>query len=380
MPHIALITTSYPDGSAGSEAAGSFVEDFALELSRLARVTVIAASTNESTSNENGLTIRRFAVPRIPLSLLNPLHPADWLSILRSLRAGQTALSHLAQTDRPDHILALWALPSGHWADRVAHQHSIPFSVWALGSDIWNLARIPLVKAKLRSVLRRADRRYADGIGLAADVEALSGRDCRFLPSTRRLPTKELGSVADRAPYKLAFLGRWHENKGIDLLLDALAKLRNSDWAAISEIRINGGGPLRKSVAEAARDLSDSGRPVTVGGYLDKSEAAALIAWADYLLLPSRIESIPVVFSDAVQLGTPIIATPVGDLPRLHEEYQFGVLADDTSAASFSGAIRAGLGVSANAFRQGLDSAKGQFDLTRIARGFIDENTGTPHD
>ena len=34
MRHIALITTSYPEGVAGAEAAGSFVEDFATELSR----------------------------------------------------------------------------------------------------------------------------------------------------------------------------------------------------------------------------------------------------------------------------------------------------------------------------------------------------------
>jgi hypothetical protein len=48
MLHVALVTTSYPDQQPGSEAAGSFVEDFAHALSEHARVTVIAASTADS--------------------------------------------------------------------------------------------------------------------------------------------------------------------------------------------------------------------------------------------------------------------------------------------------------------------------------------------
>ena len=70
MHHIALVTTSYPDGTPGTEAAGSFVADFAEELSRRVRVSVVAAGTEDQVSQEGNLCIRRFAVPRLPLSLL----------------------------------------------------------------------------------------------------------------------------------------------------------------------------------------------------------------------------------------------------------------------------------------------------------------------
>ncbi len=90
---------------------------------------------------------------------------------------------------------------------------------------------------------------------------------------------------------------------------------------------------------EAEKALANGGRPVRIGGYLDKNEAASLIGWADYLLLPSRIESIPVIFSDAMQLGTPVVATPVGDLASLHERFEFGVLAAAASEADFCSAI-----------------------------------------
>lgn len=371
MRHIALITTSYPEHTPGTEAAGSFVEDFARELSRHVRVTVVAASTADSLSVEGQLSVKRFAVPRLPLSLLNPLLPAHWVPIIRSIRAGEHALESLAQDDRPDHILALWALPSGYWADRVATRHGLKYSIWALGSDIWTLGKVPLVSQILKKVLRRAARRYADGIQLASDVEKLCGLPCGFLPSTRLLPFHGRADRTERAPYKLAFLGRWHKNKGTDLLLDALAQLTDQDWSRISEVRIYGGGPMHDLVQGAVRALTEKKRPVTVGGYLDKDAAAELIAWADYLLLPSRIESIPVIFSDAMQLHTPIIATPVGDLPRLFDKHEVGVLATNANASEYAEAIRLGLRRDVASFGAAIDQAGKDFDLTSVVREFV---------
>lgn len=371
MQHIALITTSYPEDALGTEAAGSFVEDFARELSRHLRVTVIAASTADSLSTDGDLSVRRFAVPQLPLSLLNPLRPAHWSPILDSLRSGRNKLEQLAQDDRPDHILALWALPCGYWAERVSRKHSLKFSVWALGSDIWSLKKIPLVRQVLKNVLRRADRRYADGLQLASDVEKLSGLPCEFLPSTRLLPSRARARKAQKAPYKLAFLGRWHENKGIDLLLDALGQLTDQDWSRISRVRIDGGGPMHDQVHHAVHDLIKRDRPVSVGAYLDKEAAAELIEWADYLLLPSRVESIPVIFSDAMQIGTPIIATPVGDLPRLHGKYRYGVIATNLNSTAYAAAIQVALDTNATTFDEGLEAAKADFDLAEIVKGFV---------
>jgi len=374
MPHVALITSSYPDATPGSEAAGSFVADFASELANRVRVTVIAASSATSVTTEGQLIVRRFAVPRMPLSLLRPLSPGDWVPIVRTLRSGRTALKSLAMTDCPDHILALWALPGGYWAESLAQEKAVPFSIWALDSDIWGLGKIPLVRTKLRSVLRRANYRYADGFQLAADVEKICGKACTFLPSARKLPEPAEMNVSTGPPYKLAFLGRWHVNKGVDLLLDALLQLSDQDWERIAEVRINGGGPLADSVENAVEKLSKRRRPVLLGGYLDKQQASDLIGWADYLLLPSRIESIPVIFSDAVQLLTPIVATPIGDLPRLHEKHNFGVVASATSAPAYADALRSALSQQASEFQPLIRTMKKDFDLSSIVRIFLDQS------
>ncbi len=373
MSHVVLITSSYPNGAPGSEAAGSFVADFAHELSNRVQVTVLAASSATSVTSEGALTVRRFAVPRTPLSLLKPLSPRDWRPIVQTLISGRVALQSFADVNCPDHILALWALPGGYWAESVARRNRLPFSIWALGSDIWGLGKIPLVRAKLRAVLRRAEYRFADGLQLAADVENICGMDCGFLPSTRQLPPITELNVSSSAPYKLAFLGRWHVNKGIDLLLDALSQLDDKDWQKIAEIRINGGGPLDSDVSDAVRELSGRGRPVSLGGYLDKQAATDLISWADYLLLPSRLESIPVIFSDAIQLLTPIVATPVGDLPRLHERHRFGVVASTISASAYADALRSALTQQASSFQPQLKKAKTDFDLPTIVSNFLDK-------
>ncbi len=155
--------------------------------------------------------------------------------------------------------------------------------------------------------------------------------------------------------------------------MGALQRLQPTDWEKIDEVRIYGGGPLQEQIQAAAKQLVSAGRPVTTGGYLDKNEAARLIDWADYLLLPSRIESIPVIFSDAAQLGTALIATPVGDLPALSDQYQFGVLAASTSEADFCRAIRAALADNPRRFEAGLNAAAAEFDLGKIARRFLDD-------
>ena len=361
MPHVALVTTSYPDGTPGADAAGSFVEDFAVELSHAARVTVIAASRQDSIESNGTLCVRRFRVPRLPLSLLKPQNPLDWPALVSTLRNGRRALRHVIETEPVDHVLAMWVLPCGWWAAQEAQPRGIPFSTWALGSDIWSLGRIPLVRNILATVLKNAAYRFADGIALCEDVERLCNKPCEFLASVRALPEVREVAVAEMPPYKLAYVGRWHPNKGIDLLLDALQNLEEDDWQRISEIRIFGGGPLDENVRDLTGKLAAAGRPVTVGGYLDKEQAASLIAWADYLLIPSRIESIPVIFSDAMQMSTPVISSPVGDLPSLLEKYRCGVLADSCSAQAYGDAIRTALRGNASAFCRGVEVARQDF-------------------
>ena len=380
LKRIIIVTTSFPDKSfqPGQEAAGAFVADFAEELAQHVRVTVIAPGSQDSIESFANFLVYRFAVPGLPLSLLKPANPMQWRKIIDILRAGQRTLQNAVTTEEPEHIFALWALPSGYWARAVGQKHGIPYSIWALGSDIWSLGKVPLISRILRAVLQNSYVCFADGYQLAHDVERIAGRECFFLPSARKLTTPMKKDLATAPPYKLAFLGRWHTHKGVDLLLESLHMLTEADWERIATVRINGGGPLEKKVNSQVKSLQSLGHPIEVGGYLNRDEATELLTWADYLLLPSRIESIPVIFSDAMQANCPLISTPIGDLPRLMAENKIGTLTESVTAVAYTHAIQKALKTPPATYASGLAHTCTQFKVTASVNQLLSYLSNSP--
>jgi len=339
---VLLVTTSYPGEQLGSEAAGAFVADLARALQAYVDVRVVAPGQHEVRERtQEGIEIYRFSAGPRPLSLLSPMRPWHWPHILGTLRSLQRQALAANADQRLAHTLALWVLPSGWAARALLRRHGVPYSVWALGSDIWSLGRLPGVREMLAAVARGASAAFADGHTLARDAERLCQRPFEFLPSARALHVVRAGPVRIAPPYRYLFLGRWHPNKGIDLLLDALDSLVDEeDWLHIREVHIAGGGPLEELVQARVRRLQLAGRPVRLSGFLGAAEASLAFGQADRLLLPSRVESIPVVFSDAMAAGVPIVSMPVGDLPALVQP-GIGWLSASVDAVAFAGAIRA---------------------------------------
>lgn len=338
-PALVLVTSSFPIGGDGSEAAGSFVVDLVEELARHIDVRVVAPGKSAVLEQwSESVTVHRYAAPSRPLSTLKPWRPGDLRWISRVWRGGMQATCDAA-ADGAASILALWALPCGAWARRAARANGIGYSVWMLGSDVWSLGRVPLARRMLRTVMRNARSRYADGLQLARDSEAICDLPVEFLPTTRAVATREPPPPSAGPPYRFVFIGRWHRNKGIDLLLNALAMLEDADWECIAEVAIYGGGPLRALAHEKAQHLLDAGRPLLMGGFIPKAEAERAIVRADWVLIPSRIESIPVIFSDAMKLGRPVVATPVGDLPQLVAK-GCGIVCGSVDPPAIASAIR----------------------------------------
>ncbi|MES0873764.1 glycosyltransferase [Sinimarinibacterium thermocellulolyticum] len=365
---LVIVTTSFPLTGDGSEAAGSFVSDLAEELSRHVPVRVVAPGKSDAREMwGDGVDVFRYAAPAQPLSTLKLGKPADLLAIAGVMAAGLRATRTAVRAGPTAHILALWALPSGHWARRIALETGLPYSVWTLGSDIWTLGRIPVVRGYLRRVLHAAQRCYSDGLALAEDTRRIAGREVEFLPSTRRIERTRTAPLKSAPPYRLLFLGRWHPNKGVDLLIDALKLLSREDWQRIEGVEICGGGPLEGLVKQGVAELRAAGRPVELRGYLNKAAAEEAILRADYLIIPSRIESIPVVFSDAVKLGCPVVASPVGDLPALlQKEPTGGVLAKEASAVEIKAAIGVACSEGAPRFAAGVRQLAHAFSITAI--------------
>jgi len=131
-------------------------------------------------------------------------------------------------------------------------------------------------------------------------------------PSLFERPRK---SREEGAPFTFVFVGRLIESKGVLDLLDAFLQL---DAARPDAARLvfAGSGPLEAQLRERAVARRPAGK-VRFAGHLPHGETLDAIWGADALVLPSYGEGSPLVVTEALALGTPVIATCVGAVPEL---------------------------------------------------------------
>jgi glycosyltransferase involved in cell wall biosynthesis len=324
--HLAIITSSYPQDARDSKNAGVFVSDFArLVREREVECTVVTPQ-HVRRPFPPGVRIQRIPWPGTEVSLTH-IDPARIGNILRLgalIVSGAAVSVTTIRSRRIDHILAMWAVPSGLFAWLAHRTSGVPYSVWVLGSDLWRIRDYPLGEAILRRVLTDARSLYANSNDLLAAVERFSGRTCEFLAASRILQPPE--HVPSLDPHKTHFLcvARFHPHKGLDVLVEAIARIPHDERRRM-QVRVFGGGPERGALLDliAARDVAAT---MSVGGYLSAQEMAGYLRAADCLVIPSRIESVPVLLGDAAQAGLPIITTDVGDLGRLVRQFDVGTV------------------------------------------------------
>ena len=111
---------------------------------------------------------------------------------------------------------------------------------------------------------------------------------------------------------------------------------------------------------------------VTIDDGICAKALADELSRADFLIIPSRIESIPVIFSDALQMGTPVIATPVGDLQQLIAEHQCGVLADDCTSESLARAIEKACSCVKEDFAAGTKKLSRRFQVSETVQQWLE--------
>jgi glycosyltransferase involved in cell wall biosynthesis len=120
-------------------------------------------------------------------------------------------------------------------------------------------------------------------------------------------------------------VGRLHEQKGFDVLVDAAALLTTRGRPVC--VRIAGDGPQRARLEALS---AASGADVRLLGA--RSDVADLLAAADVVAMPSRWEGSPMVAAEALTAGAPLVVTGVGGLPDLVGEAALLVPAGDAVA------------------------------------------------
>lgn len=125
----------------------------------------------------------------------------------------------------------------------------------------------------------------------------------------------------------ILYVGGLYKEKGVDLLIDSLAKIEYS-----LPLRIVGEGPERKAL-----ELQAGNQNVTFYGHLEKSALIAQLQNALAVVVPSRwYENYPFAVLEAFAAGKPVVAANIGGLPEMVIPGQTGWLfePDDTEDLS----------------------------------------------
>jgi len=228
-------------------------------------------------------------------------------TLAKHLRQGKIQHLHTHFAHIPTDI-AMYAAPMA----------GIGFSVQAHANDLFE--RGWLLKKKVdRSVffatISEFNQRFLEN--LDADFKKIKiircGVDQGWQPPAK--PTQKNGI------FTIGTVGRLVEKKGIDTLIDAIAKLVKSDRKVC--LKIAGNGPLESALKNQVASLRITDDSVQFLGALPHDQVAEFISGLDVFVLPCKKDSngdmdgIPVVLMEAMLCQIPVISTELSGIPEL---------------------------------------------------------------
>ena len=133
---------------------------------------------------------------------------------------------------------------------------------------------------------------------------------------------------------RIACVGRLHYYKGYDRLLHAAKRLKDEDLLSKIKIDIIGGGFERQALINLKYQLK-LGKHVEFLG--DKVNPYRDIKDADFLMLPSRVESFGLVVVESQILGIPVVATNCLSIEGLIENGKNGLIVENSTDGIYTG-------------------------------------------
>lgn len=304
----------------------------------------------------------------IAMLVLAPVEAAKWLALMprlawlgrSAMRAGITHLhAHFAALP----ACAAWTLK--RW-------FGFPYSVTAHAYDLLSpnrFLRLKLSSAAFGVVvsnytLAEVMRRVPEAGGFRWHIIRNGIPLDAFQPGSKR-PVHETP--------RLLSVGRLVPKKGVPVLLEACSILRREGYAF--ECRLVGAGPLQPYLRTLARRIGVADR-VTFLGVLTGADLVREYAGADVFALAcvesmhGEIDTLPVVLSEAMASGVPVISTRIAAIPELIEHGRTGLLVEPGNAAELAAAlirILDSAGLRKKMIAGALEKVRGDYDVRRTA-------------
>ena len=373
---ILFVTHSFPRFR--GDVAGAFILRLARALADVGtEVRVLAPSAPRLANVETieGIAVRRFRyAPKKWETLAYTGTMAEQVgdsfrgkaALAGMLSRGALAVRSAAAEFAPDVIHAHWWFPAGLLA--FGSLSSKPLVTTMHGSDVRLARRSVWAPVLFRRVMARSSAVTAVSGYLASEAKSMApGLDVAVepMPVNVELFSPLTGAVAGpRSPDRFLFVGRLNEQKGIALLLEALAASGSG-----ASLDVVGDGDGRAALESRARALGVAARVRWLGAQ-SQEQLVPLYRAATAVVVPSEGEGLGLVAVEAQLCETPVIAFRSGGLPDVVSDGTTGLLTPPGDISALAAAMDAMLtrdDRGASLGKAGRDAALARFSPNVVA-------------
>jgi len=353
---VLVMTSTFPRWK--NDKGPAFVFELSRRLSVEFEITILAPRSVDSQKEENisGLRVVRFPYFFNRWEKL-AMHGGGILNQLRTNRLyygmvpffllGQlAALLRLLRRERFDLIHAHWIIPQGVIAvlGLAMTGRKIPLLCTSHGSDLFAL------RGKISECLKKLVAQKSDAIAVVS--RAMESRLAQMGVAGEKIHVLPMGvdlnhlftpdPAVKRADRELLFVGRLMENKGIQVLMEAMPEVLKK-YPSVRLV-IAGSGPMEEFLKHQARHLQIAGQ-VEFLGAVSQAELPSLYRRATLAVFPFLVaksgdqEGFGLVQVEAMGCGCPVIS---GDLTAVHdivEHQKTGLLVPSGDASALARTI-----------------------------------------
>ncbi|WP_075217331.1 glycosyltransferase family 4 protein [Mongoliimonas terrestris] len=156
-------------------------------------------------------------------------------------------------------------------------------------------------------------------------------------------PAREGVATGATRPVRFGFFGQINPYKGVDVLLDAVARIPDADWPAGAELLVAGCHLEKHPPAFQAKVqalLAAAGPRVRLHGAYANADLPGLMATVDWVVVPSIWwENAPLVIEEAFLHGRPVIASGIGGMAERVRDGVDGLLVRPRDPAALADAL-----------------------------------------
>ena len=250
-------------------------------------------------------------------------HPLFFLLAIPYILSGFFWCLYLTKRKNYDLIHVHWPFPHGLIALSAKWFCQKPIILHFYGASLLLVHQYPFVRPVLKFLLMQRLTVVAISRFVASKIKAIRQVPVQVIPYGAAVKPRLLIKHKSSSPFRVLFVGRHIERKGIIYLIRAIEKL-----GAGSEIecRIVGTGHITECLKQAAAKTRNT--RIVFTGQLSNESLLSEYANANVFVLPAIVDSrgdtegLGVVLLEAINFSLPIIATNVGGIPDvvLHDE------------------------------------------------------------